>query len=276
MDKPIIIVRGGGDLATGTIHSLWSAGFGVLVLEVANPSAIRRQVSVCEALFDGEAVVENMKAVKAKGLQEAKNIISEGNVAVMIDPKGESIEALKPEIVVDAIIAKKNMGTNMNRAELTIALGPGFTAGVDVNYVVETKRGHNLGRIISSGSAVANTGIPGNIGGYTVERVIHSPADGQLKIVRNIGDIVEKGELIAVVENSNNGDITEVYASLTGIIRGMIRDGYTVFKGLKIADIDPRKEELKNCFTISDKARCIGGSVLEIVCGYYMKKMLKK
>jgi xanthine dehydrogenase accessory factor len=275
MDKPIIIVRGGGDLATGTIHALWSAGFGVLVLEVANPSAIRRQVSVCEALFDGEAVVENMRAVKAESLQEAKNVISNGNVAVMIDPNGSCIEALKPEIVVDAIIAKKNMGTNMNMATLTIALGPGFTAGADVNYVVETKRGHNLGRIISSGSAVANTGIPGNIGGYTVERVIHSPAEGTLKIVRNIGNIVEKGELIAVIEN-NNGGATEVYASLTGIIRGMIRDGYTVFKGLKIADIDPRKEELKNCFTISDKARCIGGSVLEIVCGYYMKKMLKK
>jgi xanthine dehydrogenase accessory factor len=206
-----------------------------------------------------------MTAVKADAVEAAKKIIEDGNVAVLIDPKGELINKFKSRVVVDAIIAKKNLGTHIDMAELTIALGPGFTAGVDVDYVVETKRGHNLGRIIDKGSAVPNSGIPGNIGGYTTERVIHSPADGRLSIVHNIGDVVEKGDVIATI--ATECGTVEVYASLTGIIRGMIRNGYPVSKGLKIADIDPRREELKNCFTISDKARCIGGSVLQLVCG---------
>ncbi len=265
--KKIIVVRGGGDLATGTIHRLWSAGFGVIVLEVPNPSAIRRQVSVCEAVFDGTVTVEGMKAVKAENTADAVRIVQGGDVAVLIDAQGKAIAQLQPEIVVDAIIAKKNLGTNRDMAKLTIALGPGFTAGKDVDYVVETKRGHNLGRIIKEGQAFPNSGIPGNIGGYSKERVIHAPSDGTLHIVRNIGDIVEKGEVVAVIVNGE--EKVEVTATITGIIRGMIREGYGVFKGLKIADIDPRKEELGNCFTISDKARCIAGSVLELVCNFY-------
>jgi xanthine dehydrogenase accessory factor len=267
--KKIIVVRGGGDLATGTIHRLWSAEFGVIVLEVPNPSAIRRQVSVCEAVFDGSVTVEGMKAVKAENTSNAVKIAQGGDVAVLIDTDGKTIAELQPEIVVDAIIAKKNLGTNRDMAKLTIALGPGFTAGMDVDYVVETKRGHNLGRIIKEGQAFPNSGIPGNIGGYSKERVIHAPADGVLHIVRNIGDIVEKGDVIAEITNGN--EKVEVIATITGIIRGMIREGYEVFEGLKIADIDPRKEELANCFTISDKARCIAGSVLELVCAYYNK-----
>ena len=158
-------------------------------------------------------------------------------------------------------------------APLTIALGPGFTAGVDVDVVIETKRGHNLGRVIREGSAYPNTGIPGIIGGYGVERVIHAPADGILKNKSKIGDIVEKGQVIAVIEasdkeNESVADIkkTEVTATIDGLLRGLIRDNYPVTKGFKIADIDPRKEELANCFTISDKARCIAGSVLEVIC----------
>ncbi len=262
MKKPLIVVRGGGDIATGTIHSLWSAGLIPVVLEAERPSAIRRQVSVCEAVYEREKTVESMKAVRADGTEDIPDIMGYGNVPVLVDEKGEGISELKPDILIDAILAKRNINTDMRMANLTIALGPGFTAGKDVHFVIETRRGHDLGRIISEGTAFPNTGIPGNIGGFTEERVIHSPVDGILSIVKDIGSFVKKGDVIALVDNE------KVYASITGIIRGMIKDGYNVHKGLKIADIDPRKEEYENCFTISDKARCIGGSVLKLVCRY--------
>lgn len=262
MKKPFMIIRGGGDIATGTIYALWSAGLIPIVLEIAEPSAIRRQVAVCEAVYDGEKTVEGMKAVRTDGIDSAFEIIKEGNVPVLIDEIGESILKLKPDILIDCILAKRNINTKIDMAPLTIALGPGFTAGRDVHYVIETQRGHDLGRIISERSAAENTGIPGNIGGYTKERVIHSPSDGIITIVKDIGSFVEKGDVIAIV-----GD-KRVYASISGLIRGMIKDGYCVHKGLKITDIDPRREQYKNCFTISDKARCIGGSVLELVCKF--------
>ena len=266
----LIIVRGAGDLATGTIHRLKKSGFRLLVLETDHPAAIRRQVALSEAVYSKSAGVEAVCVEDEKQMIDAwKN----GKVPVMVDPKGESIASMQPKVVVDAILAKRNLGTNKNMAPLTIALGPGFTAGVDVDVVIETKRGHNLGRVIREGSAYPNTGIPGIIGGYGVERVIHAPADGILKNKSKIGDIVEKGQVIAVIEasdkeNESVADIkkTEVTATIDGLLRGLIRDNYPVTKGFKIADIDPRKEELANCFTISDKARCIAGSVLEVIC----------
>lgn len=264
--KPKIVVRGGGDLATGVIHRLWRAKFSPIVLETETPAAIRRQVSVCEAVYEGEITIEGMRAKRASSLTEALKELEKGTVPVVIDPEGRLIGELGADIVIDAIMAKRNLGTNRDMAELTIALGPGFTAGVDVDYAIETKRGHDLGRIIAEGSAVPNTGIPGNIGGYTSERVIHSPCDGILKNVRAIGDIVKKGEPLAYVENEKGS--FEVSATIDGILRGILRDGYRVQNGLKTADIDPRLSELENCFTISDKARCIGGSVLELVCRY--------
>ena len=266
--KPFIIVRGGGDLATGTIHRLWAAGFPVLVLETDHPAAIRRQVAVCEAVYEGSATVEGMEAVLIKDTAEAKKVIDTGKVPLIVDPDGASITALKPEVVVDAILAKKNLGTNRSMAPLTIGLGPGFAAGEDVDIVIETMRGHNLGRIIREGSAIPNTGIPGNIGGYTAERVIHAGAEGILYNVDKIGDIVEQGEEIAYIADEKENRRYSVTATITGIIRGLISDGYPVTKGFKIADIDPRKSELSNCFTISDKARCIAGSVLEVVCAF--------
>jgi xanthine dehydrogenase accessory factor len=191
-------------------------------------------------------------------------------VPILVDPEGKSIDILKPDILIDAILAKVNLGTTKDMAGLTIALGPGFSAGEDVDFVIETKRGHNLGRIISKGTATPNTGIPGNIGGYTKERVIHALAAGTIRNIRKIGDVVQKGEPIAYIENGT--EKINVNATITGIIRGLIRDGYPVTVGFKIADIDPRQEELSNCFTISDKARCIAGSVLELVTGYVDKK----
>lgn len=260
----LILVRGGGDLATGTIHRLWSAGLRVLVLEAEHPAAIRRQVSLCEAVYKGEATVEGLRAVRIEALAQAEEVWNQNAVPVLVDPKGESIAQARPDVLVDAILAKKNLGTTKDMAPLTIGLGPGFCAGEDVDVVIETKRGHNLGRIIRQGSAYPNTGIPGIIGGYGAERVIHAPAAGILKNRSIIGDIVEAGQVLAVIEGENG--TTEVSATIDGLLRGLIRDDYPVTKGFKIADIDPRKEELANCFTISDKARCIAGSVLEVIC----------
>lgn len=266
----LIIVRGGGDIATGTIHRLWSAGFRVLVLETARPAAIRWQVSLCEAVYEKHAFVEGAEAVRIDTLQEREAVWREGKIPLLVDPEGSCIPELKPAVVVDAILAKKNLGTRMDMADLTIGLGPGFTAGEDVHAVIETMRGHNLGRIIREGSALPNTGIPGNIGGFTKERVIYAGRAGVIRNIHKIGDVVEKGEIIALIENEE--DKEEVPASISGIIRGLIRDGYPVTRGFKIADIDPRRGELANCFTISDKARCIAGSVLELVCAHLWKK----
>ena len=275
--KDLIVVRGAGDLATGTIHRLKKAGFRLLVLEAEHPAAIRRQVALSEAVYAGSARVEDVEAVRMDvELAEKKNrkellepemerIWKKDGVPVLVDPAGLSIAALRPAVVVDAILAKKNLGTTKEMAPLVIALGPGFTAGEDVDVVIETKRGHNLGRVIRSGSAIPNTGIPGIIGGYGKERVMHAKAEGILRNAASIGDIVEAGAVIAEIETENG--MVPVEASLSGLLRGLIRDGYAVTKGFKIADIDPRKEELQNCFTISDKARCIAGSVLEVICG---------
>lgn len=265
-----IVVRGGGDLATGTIHRLWSAGLRVLVLEAEHPAAIRRQVSLCEAVYEGETTVEGLRAVRVASLAEADAVWAQNAVPVLVDPKGSCLAEAKPAVLVDAIIAKKNLGTTRDMAPLTIALGPGFVAGQDVDVVVETKRGHKLGRIIRAGSAAPNSGVPGVIGGYGAERVIHSPAAGVFRNRRAIADFVEAGETIALLETPE-GETVPVTTQISGILRGLLRDGYPVPKGFKVADVDPRREELENCFLISDKARCIAGSVLELVAAELWK-----
>ena len=265
----IIIVRGGGDLATGTIHRLASAGFKVLILEAEHPAAIRRQVSLSEAVYEGTATVEGLTARLIRDVSEMEAVWTAGEVPMLVDPECKCLDDVKPTALVDAIIAKYNVGTRRDMAPATIALGPGFVAGEDVDVVIETSRGHKLGRVIRSGSAKPNTGIPGIIGGYGKERVMHSPAAGMLRNVHAIGDIVEAGTEIAYIE-TENGHVP-VLATISGIIRGLIRDGYPVTVGFKIADIDPRRGELENCWLISDKARCIAGSVLEQVCAAVMK-----
>ena len=298
----LIICRGAGDLATGIIHRLHRAGHRVIALETDYPAAIRRQVSFCEAVYDGSAAVEGVTARLVPALADAESdtetysgindtpaahIVSEkwdssaieavleaGEVPLLIDQKGESIALLKPDVVVDAIIAKKNLGTTIHMAPLVIGVGPGFTAGMDVHLVIESMRGHNLARIITDGMAQPNTGVPGNIAGFTSERVIHAPAAGYIHDVRKIGDIVQKGDEIARIypdkESYDNAlsEYVPVNATITGIIRGLIREGYYFRKGFKIADIDPRESEITNCFTISDKARSIAGSVLEAVSAF--------
>lgn len=298
----LIICRGAGDLATGIIHRLHRAGHRVIALETDYPAAIRRQVSFCEAVYDGSAAVEGVTARLVPALADAESdtetysgindtpaariasekwdssaieaVLEAGEVPLLIDPKGESIALLRPDVVVDAIIAKKNLGTTINMAPLVIGVGPGFTAGQDVHLVIESMRGHNLARIITDGMAQPNTGVPGNIAGFTSERVIHAPAAGYIHDVRKIGDIVQKGDEIARIypdkESYDNAlsEYVPVNATITGIIRGLIREGYYFREGFKIADIDPRESELTNCFTISDKARSIAGSVLEAVSAF--------
>lgn len=259
----LIIVRGGGDLATGTICKLRRCGFPVLILEAERPSAIRRNVAFSEAVYQGEQTVEDMTCYRAQTLEQAEALLTEGKLPVLVDPEGLAIRQLKPLAVVDAILAKKNLGTARSMAPITVALGPGFTAGEDVDAVIETKRGHDLGRVLRQGHAAANTGIPGVIGGYGKERVIHSPAEGVLRNVCKVTDTVAKGQVIAAVETAAGS--VPVTATLDGLLRGLIRDGYYVTKGFKIADIDPRAEEYQNCFTISDKARCIAGGVVEAI-----------
>lgn len=269
----LVIVRGGGDIATGTINRLYQCGFKVLVLEVAAPSAIRRNVAFSEAVYQGEQKVEDVTCFLAENIVDAVTMLNEGKLVMLVDPEGASIRKLQPMAVVDAILAKKNLGTNKGMADITVALGPGFEAGKDVDAVIETKRGHSLGRVIYQGKAIKNTGIPGMIGGYTKERVIHSPAEGKLRNVKKITDIVKQGDIIARIETGEKS--IPVEATIDGLLRGLIRDGYPVTKGFKIADIDPRIDEYDNCFTISDKARCIAGGVLEAILHLYLKKGMK-
>lgn len=258
MKSDIITVRGGGDIASGIIQKLHRSGFRVLVLETENPTSIRRTVCFSEAVFDGEAVVEGLKAVMVKNERSIFEAWDRDLIPVIVDPQGIYIEKIKPLAVVDAILAKKNLGTHMNLAPVTIAVGPGFEAGKDVHIVVESNRGHNLGRLIFKGCAEPNTGNPGSIGGYTTERVLYSPAEGIVKVYHEIGDIVEAGEAVAWV----NGQ--EIYSNIRGVVRGLIRGGTYVTRGFKTGDVDPRAEKTF-CYTISDKARAIGGAVLEAV-----------
>ena len=256
----LIIIRGAGDLATAVAIRLHNSGFRVICLETDRPTVIRRTVSFAQAVFDGKACVEGVSA-RLVSIDDIDKAFSEDAIPVIVDPSGESIRTLRPAVLIDAIIAKKNLGTSRDMAAFTVALGPGFVAGEDVDCVVETARGHNLARLIYSGSAAPNTGIPGNIEGFTSERVIHSPCSGTFHAVRNIGDIVSKGDVIAKV-----GD-TPVCATIDGMIRGLLHDGIDVPEHFKIADIDPRGSRA-NYLTCSDKARALGGAVLEAVMNY--------
>jgi len=257
--RDIVLIRSGGDISSGIIERLYKCGFKVVVLETGNPSSIRREVSFGEAVYRKKMTINGLTSVLADGIEEMEKILENDEIPVLIDGEGKYISILKPSILIDAILAKKNLGTHINMAPITIGIGPGFFAGKDVHAVIETKRGHHLGEVIYSGEAIKNSGIPGNIGGFTKERVIHSEWEGNIRNISKIGDTVRKGETIALI----NGN--KVLATIDGILRGIIRDGYFVTKGFKIADIDPRMDEYENCFTISDKARSVGGSALEAI-----------
>nr|UWI49985.1 selenium-dependent molybdenum cofactor biosynthesis protein YqeB [Clostridioides difficile] len=261
--KKCIVVRGAGDLATAVIYKLHNSGFKVVALEIEEPLAIRRQVSFCEAVYEKEVTIEGVECQLCKNKDEIEKTLSQNKVALIVDPKGEKLSEINPVVLIDGILAKKNLGTTKDMAPLTIALGPGFCAGEDVDLVIETMRGHNLGRIITNGRAEKNTGIPGAIKGISKERVMHSEHSGIMENVCKIGDIVEKGDLLCYINDYEKK--YEVRATISGVLRGLLKDGAKVNKNLKILDIDPRKEEVKNAFTISDKARCIAGGVLEAI-----------
>ena len=254
-----IVIRGGGDLATGVAEVLYQSGFKILILDIEKPSSIRRSVCFSEAIYDGVTKVENIICKKVENENEIEKCWNEKIIPIMVDEKGEIIKKIKPDVVVDSIIAKKNLGTTKEMAPITIALGDGFEAGKDVDIVIETMRGHNLGRIITSGRAMKNTGIPGEIKGVSKDRVIYSLANGIFSSVKKIGDTVQKDEIIGYVGN------VEIRGKISGVLRGIIREGYEVTENMKIGDIDPRIEEKNNCFTISDKARSLGGAVLRAI-----------
>jgi xanthine dehydrogenase accessory factor len=253
--KDVIVVRGGGDLATGVVQKFFRAGFSVVILETHAPTAIRRSVSLCEAVYENVSKVEDMTCLKINSADECEKLWSDRVVPLLIDPNGETISKIKPTAVIDAIVAKRNVGTNMEMAAITIGLGPGFRAGKDVHAVIETMRGHNLGRLVLHGEALPDTGIPGDIDGKSSERVLRAPKDGILNCFKQIGDTVEQGEIIFVVDGQS------VCAPFAGLVRGILRDGTQVKKSMKTADLDPRIDIDIN--TISDKARAIGGAVLE-------------
>ena len=257
MDKKIWI-RGAGDLATGIALRLYRSGFDIIMSDIPVPTTVRRTVAFSPAVYTGETQVEGITGKLCENISMIDTVIESGCIPVIVDPSGEIMKEYKPDIIVDAIIAKTNIGTKITDADIVIGVGPGFEAGVDCHAVVETKRGHNLGRVIWSGSAYPNTGVPGNIGGYTVERIIRATADGVFSAKVNIGDFVKAGNLLAYC------DETPVYANIDGIVRGLLQDGVNVKKGMKSGDVDPRAEK-EYCFSVSDKASAIGGGVLEAI-----------
>ena len=253
--RSIVIIRGGGDIATGVIQKFQRSGFKVLVLETEKPTAIRRTVALCEAVYSGHTKVEDISCKRIMSLSELDRCFDKAEVPILVNPNADCIAQLNPDAVIDAILAKRNLGTHKKMAPVTIGIGPGFSVPEDVSAVIETKRGHELGRLILKGSARENTGIPGEIGGKSIERVIRAPLAGEIKHICEIGDIVEAGEALCKI----SGEL--IIAPFKGLLRGLIREGLQVSEGMKIADIDPRLDV--DWRTISDKARCIGGAALE-------------
>ncbi len=263
MQNIMVCIKGAGEMASGVAWRLWQANIRrIFMLEIPQPLAVRRKVSFCEALYDGRIEIDGVPACPAEGAAGIHRAWEKGCIAVSIDPRWKLIAEMAPQVVIDAILAKRNLGTKMKDAPLVIGIGPGFQAGADVHLVIETNRGHNLGRVLDSGAAEADTGIPGEIGGYTRERVLRSPGTGIFSTTRTIGELVRQGEAVGEV----NG--RQVSAGVNGIIRGLIRGGIEVDSGVKLGDIDPRADA-SYCSTVSDKALAIGGAALEAILRAY-------
>jgi xanthine dehydrogenase accessory factor len=252
----LVIIKGAGDLASGVAVRLRRAGIKLIMTEIAHPTAIRRTVSFCSAVWEKEATVEDLHARLAQTPQEALVIAESGEIAVLVDPDAVCVKTLRPDAIVDAMLAKRNVNTKITDAPAVIALGPGFAAGTDCHAVVETMRGHDLGRVIMQGSAMPNTGIPGSIGGYAEERILRAPCDGVWRTALTIGSHVNVGDTVATVDGM------PITAVLSGVLRGLLPDGTPVKRGMKSGDVDPR-DQPEFCQTVSDKARAIGGGVLE-------------
>lgn len=253
-----VYIRGAGDLASGIACRLYESGFQILMTDLEVPTTVRRSVAFSPAIYEGRAEVEGKLGVYCNSIQEVEKALLRKEISIVVDKEGSFLQAFKPNVVVDAIIAKKNIATKIDDAKIVIAVGPGFTAGEDCHCVIESMRGHHLGKCIYKGHAAPNTGIPGNIGGFTIERIIRATDNGEFKGIVKIGDRVISGQIVAYV-----GD-TPVFAQIDGIIRGLLQNGVMVHRNMKSGDIDPRVEK-ENCYTVSDKARAIAGGVLEAI-----------
>ncbi|MGI6031270.1 MAG: selenium-dependent molybdenum cofactor biosynthesis protein YqeB [Eubacteriales bacterium] len=249
-------IKGAGDLASGIACRLHACGFSIVMTELPVPTTVRRTVAFSPAVYQGEARVEGVTGVLCQDVEACRRAVAAGYIAVMADPAGERARLWEPQVVVDAIIAKRNMGTSLSDAPVVIGVGPGFTAGEDCQCVVETMRGHDLGRCLYRGSAQPNTGVPGEIGGYTTQRILRAPAEGIFRGAVSIGDTVQPGQITGYVGEST------MRSQIGGVVRGLLQDGVPVWQGMKAGDVDPRCRR-ENCFSVSDKARAIGGGVLE-------------
>lgn len=257
-----ILVRGAGEMASGIAHRLFRSHLKVALTEIAQPLAVRRKVSFCEAVWDGTTEVEGLRGCRVASPEEFDEVLAAGEIPVLVDPELTCLGAWRPHVLLDAAVAKRNLGTHRDMAELVVGFGPGFFAGADVDVVVETNRGHDLGRLFFSGSAEPNTGVPGTTLGYAVERVLRCPGNGVFEALAEIGDRVEAGQAVARVGSE------ELRAEISGVLRGLLRPGLAVTRGLKAGDVDPRGVR-EHCFTISEKARALGGSALEAVLGHF-------
>ena len=257
----LVLIRGAGDLASGIALRLHRSHLRVVMTDLEKPTAIRRTVCFSQAIMFGEAKVEDVTAVRAESVDDVRHILAAENIPVLADPAAECRAALRPDVLVDAILAKKNLGTAITDAPLVIGVGPGFSAGEDCHVVIETMRGHTLGRVIRSGPAIPNTNIPGLIGGFAGERVLRAPDDGIFRQLHGIGDLVEAGEAVGEVNGKR------MVCTISGVLRGILADGTPVFKGMKSGDVDPRAQ-VENCYTASDKAIAVGGGVLQAILEY--------
>ena len=256
-----VLIKGAGDLASGVAARLWRCGFPAAMTELDKPLVVRRTVSFAEAVYEGQVRVEDLVGRRASSASQVDHLWREKIIPVIVDPDASILTDLRPQVVVDAILAKRNLGTRIDEAPLVIGLGPGFRAGLDVYAVIETNRGHSLGRVIWQGSAQPDTGVPGEVGGVRQERVIHAPCEGIFMGGVPIGSRVQKGERVGMVGESS------VHSPLTGVLRGLVHDGLIVQPGMKIGDVDPRGI-VEYCWTISEKALAIGGGVLEAILVY--------
>lgn len=254
----LILIKGAGDIATGIAVRLKNAGMQVVMTEIAIPTTVRRSVAFSRAVYEGSAVVENITAKLVLDFAQIPAILQRDEIPVLIDPRCEVLKSIHFDAVVDSILAKKNLSTDPTQAPVVIGVGPGFSVPQDCHCVIETQRGHDLGRCIYQGYAAKNTGIPGEIGGYTVERLLRAPCDGIFHPILAIGDIVKAGQTVAMVDDQ------PVTAQINGIVRGLLQDNVPVKAGMKSGDIDPRGC-YEHCFTVSDKARAVGGGVLEAI-----------
>ncbi len=254
----LVLIRGAGDLASGIALRLHHANMQIVMTDLPKPTAIRRTVCFSQAILFGKMQVEEVCAEFTENAEAAKAILARRNIAVLADPEAKCIPELKPDVVVDAILAKRNLGTKMTDAPCVIGVGPGFTAKVDCHACVETMRGHTLGRMITDGSPLPNTNIPGLIGGFAGERVLRAPDDGIFCQTAQIGDLVKEGDTVGTV----NGK--PMQCTISGVLRGLLADGTPVHKGMKSGDVDPRGE-ISYCYLVSDKALAIGGGVLEAI-----------